>query len=368
MEGTASPNPPPVNVNNGGGGVTPIITPFPSQNGGSTSGALMFQPTSLSLSESGSATYQVRATSSQERNMVVNLETTHPGITINPNRLVFNQNDWQTYQTVTVTASPDAADTNEQATIRHSIPASPGFVAINDAGIVSVTIAHTIVEEEETPEPEPREQAPIVQLPPTDYDRDDDGLIEVSHLAQLHALRFDLNGDGQPDKEEFADDYSQAFPSAIDNTKAQGYELSGDLDFGDNPTSWESIGLFSQPFQAVFEGNGHTIDNLFQDQSDPALFADEPSGLFGVVGNRGQVINLGLEDVSIQGVNWVGALAGLNLGSIGVCSVTGRVEGVNGVGGLVGRNFGDIVLSVADVEVKGVLWVGDLVGIDSQAR
>ena len=210
MEGTASPNPPPVNVNNGGGGVTPIITPFPSQNGGSTSGALMFQPTSLSLSESGSATYQVRATSSQERNMVVNLETTHPGITINPNRLVFNQNDWQTYQTVTVTASPDAADTNEQATIRHSIPASPGFVAINDAGIVSVTIAHTIVEEEETPEPEPREQAPIVQLPPTDYDRDDDGLIEVSHLAQLHALRFDLNGDGQPDKEEFR---RRLFPS-----------------------------------------------------------------------------------------------------------------------------------------------------------
>ena len=251
-----------------------------------------------------------------------------------------------------------------------------------------MAIAHTIVEEEETPEPEPREQAPIVQLPPTDYDLDDDGLIDVSHLAQLHALRFDLNGDGQPDKEEFADDYSQAFPSAIANMGvpadilAQGYELATNLTFDTNGDKtineedafwnkgkgWPSIGSFAEPFQAVFEGNGHTIDNLFQDQSDPAVFANRPNGLFGLIGNRGQVINLGLEDVSIQGVNWVGALAGLNLGSIGVCSVTGRVEGVNGVGGLVGRNFGNIVLSVADVEVKGVLWVSDLIGIDTQRQ
>ncbi len=352
---------PPVNVNIGGA-VVPIITPFPSQNDGLSAKSLMFKTTSLSLSESGSATYQVRATSSQEREMVVNLATSHPGITVNPNRLVFNQNTWQSYQTVTVTASSDAADTNERATIRHSIPESLGFVAINDAGIVSVAIAHTIVEEEETPEPEPREQAPIVQLPPTDYDLDDDGLIDVSHLAQLHALRFDLNGDGQPDKEEFADDYSQAFPSAIDNTKAQGYELAGDLDFGDNPTSWESIGLFSQPFQAVFEGNGHVLSNLFQDQRDPALFADEPSGLFGAVGHRAQVIHVVLEGVEIRGVNWVGALAGLSQGVLVNCSVRGRVVGYNSVGGLVGHNFGEIADSHVRGEVRGETSVGGLVG------
>ena len=80
--------PPPVNVNNGGG-VAPIIVPHLSQNGGSTSYSLMFRPTSLTLSESGSATYQVRATSSPTRDMVVNLATTHSGITLNPNRLTF---------------------------------------------------------------------------------------------------------------------------------------------------------------------------------------------------------------------------------------------------------------------------------------
>ena len=30
----------------------------------------------------------------------------------------------------------------------------------------------------------------------SDYDRDDDGLIEVANLAQLNAIRWDLDGDG----------------------------------------------------------------------------------------------------------------------------------------------------------------------------
>ena len=29
-----------------------------------------------------------------------------------------------------------------------------------------------------------------------DYDTDDDGLIEISNLAQLDAVRYDLSGDG----------------------------------------------------------------------------------------------------------------------------------------------------------------------------
>ena len=60
---------PPVHVNNGGGGrVTPIITPFPSRNGGSTLSPLMLTTSRLSLNEGEAVTYQVRATSSQERN------------------------------------------------------------------------------------------------------------------------------------------------------------------------------------------------------------------------------------------------------------------------------------------------------------
>ena len=34
---------------------------------------------------------------------------------------------------------------------------------------------------------------------PTDYDTDNDGLIEVDSLAKLNAMRWDLNGDGVVD-------------------------------------------------------------------------------------------------------------------------------------------------------------------------
>ena len=37
------------------------------------------------------------------------------------------------------------------------------------------------------------------QTTPIDYDSDNDGLIEVSSLAQLNAIRWDLDGDGNPD-------------------------------------------------------------------------------------------------------------------------------------------------------------------------
>ncbi len=360
----------------------PIVTSTPSAGA-----SLMFRPTSLSLSESGSATYQVRATASQNRNMIVNIATTHTGITINPNRLTFNSYNWQTYQTVTVTASADASDISEQASIRHSIPGSEGFAAINDAGIVSITLAPTIVEEpngEDMIEPEPvdPEPEPPTNSEPVDYDQDDDGLIEVSNLAQLNAIRFDLNGDGQPDQEAFADAYSQAFPSAIanmgipNNAPAQGYELTSDLDFDTNHNGhaeeadafwnkghgWQSIGLFAHPFQAVLAGNGHTIHNLFQDQSDASRFAGKPSGLLGALGNRGQVVGLGLEEVDIKGVNWVGAIAGLSQGVISHCSVSGQVVGSNSVGGLVGHNFGNIAHSFVNAEVSGVVGVSVFVG------
>ncbi len=201
-------------------------------------------------------------------------------------------------------------------------------------------------------------------------------------MTQLNAIRWDLNGDGQPDKEEFAKAYNQAFPSAIDNmgipnnTQAQGYELTTNLHFDSHKNNradeadpfwnqgngWQSIGVFANPFQAVLEGNNHGIVNLFQDQSEAALFYEKPSGLFGAIGKRGQVVNVGLEGVHIQGVNFVGALAGLNQGLIRNCSVRGRVAGANSVGGLVGHNFGHIADSHVHAAVLGNIGVGGLVG------
>ncbi len=349
---------------------------------------LIFNTSELNLAEGQTAMYQVRGVSARSpfvSDMIVRIRSNHPQVVVEPQTLVFTTTTLLRFQAVQVRAAAHAADIGEPISIVHSIDASEGFTAHENAGALSVTISSTAAEiETDKRGVEVSLENTIIepQLPPTDYDRDDDGLIDVSNLAQLHALRFDLNGDGQPDKEEVAAAYKQAFPSAIANMgvpnhiQAQGYELATNLTFDTNGDKtineedgfwnkgkgWPSIGSFSEPFQAVFEGNGHTIDNLFQNQSAPALFANEPSGLFGAVGHRAQIVHVVLEGVEIRGVNWVGALAGLSQGVLVNCSVRGRVVGYNSVGGLVGHNFGEIADSHVRGEVRGETSVGGLVG------
>ena len=66
-----------------------------------------------------------------------------------------------------------------------------------------------------------------------DYDGDDDGLIEVTTVAQLGAIRWDLNGDGAVDPGGDAASYGAAFPNAMVSplmgcatTGCVGYELT----------------------------------------------------------------------------------------------------------------------------------------------
>ena len=77
----------------------------------------------------------------------------------------------------------------------------------------------------------------------TDYDTDDDGLIEVDSLAKLNAIRYDTDGNGQVSSGD-ATNYAAGFPnfnaaSCPDGPDAgsaasydcTGYELTADLDF-----------------------------------------------------------------------------------------------------------------------------------------
>ena len=73
----------------------------------------------------------------------------------------------------------------------------------------------------------------------TDYDTDDDGLIEITELEQLDAIRHDLNGDGVPTTDG-ATAYAAAFSTVGDRqacgglTGCVGYELADNLDFDTN--------------------------------------------------------------------------------------------------------------------------------------
>lgn len=49
--------------------------------------------------------------------------------------------------------------------------------------------------------------------PKVDYDTDDDRLIDITALAHLNAMRYDLRGSGDPSDADSAN-YAAAFPNA----------------------------------------------------------------------------------------------------------------------------------------------------------
>ena len=218
-------------------------------------------------------------------------------------------------------------------------------------------------------------------VPRVDYDADDDGLIEISNLEQLDAVRYDLNGDGSPDANDNPAKFLLAFPSPASNMGCpaggcSGYELTRDLDFtdpdsyasgsvdwgwskGEGDEGWLPIGINFERFGSTLEGNDHTISNLF-------IYRDvDYVGLFGGINSQGSLRGIGLEEVDIDGRSNTGSLAGGNEGRILDCYATGRVSGVRQVGGLVGSNnkrFGTIVDSYSAAMVSGSVNIGGLAG------
>ena len=209
-----------------------------------------------------------------------------------------------------------------------------------------------------------------------DYDTDDDGLIEITSLAQLDVIRHDLDGDGVSTHA----DHAAMFPNPAPGMgclyrECAGYELDADLNFDTNSNGeadagdaywndaygWLPIGdpETAYRFNAVFDGNGHTIANLFIRWPDANYI-----GLFRATGADADIRNVRLAGVEVSGRNWVGGLAGSNGGSISGSSAAGRVSGIKGIGGLAGHNYGSVSDSYATGAVSGGgQYVGGLVGV-----
>ena len=211
------------------------------------------------------------------------------------------------------------------------------------------------------------------------YDTDADGLIEITTLAQLDAIRHDLDGDGVP-ASAGADAYRAAFPDAFLETDAQvrcvlqcrGYELTADLDFDTNGSGspdagdtywnggagWNPIAPSgSTGFETTFEGNGRTVRNLFIDRP-----AEPDVGLFGRLRGSSGIRGVGVTQADVTGLRDVGALAGSARAPVTASYATGRVTGESGVGGLVGQSYSTIKASYATGRVSGTRAVGGLVG------
>ena len=223
-----------------------------------------------------------------------------------------------------------------------------------------------------------------------DYDSDGDGLIEVDNLAQLHVIRWDLDGDGTPTGDS-GSNHAAAYPKPADSmgcpsTGCKGYELTTDLDFDTNNNGevgpgddyWNNSSGFypiGAVYTAIFDGNNHTISNFHHKAGTGQTGGNH--GLFQEVGRTGEIRGLRLVDVTLtaqRDLASVGALAGVVKGRVTRSSATGTVDtGTSGAdaGGLVGVLVKDttrgsptptITDSYAVATVLGNRNVGGLVG------
>jgi len=201
-----------------------------------------------------------------------------------------------------------------------------------------------------------------------DYDLDDDGLIEINSLADLDEIRNNLDGTGL---------YGDSTGCPVDG--CIGFELTTTLDFDTNAdgvmdandaywnegNGWEPIGNSSSlVFQAIFNGNGYQIRNLYIDR-----ISTDYVGLFGFIsGESAQLRNVGLtgELTRVVGDDHVGGLVGyaINAATIEQSYVTGAVTGDWYVGGVAGRLYSNSIMnnSFATGAVTGDYSVGGLVG------
>ena len=205
----------------------------------------------------------------------------------------------------------------------------------------------------------------------TDYDTDDDGLIEISTLAQLNAIRHDDNGDGYASVAGY-NVYHAAFSNRDTSSGGRmgcpsgvcaGYELMADLDFDTNGNGradsddayWNggagwaainggSLGV-SEAFNTVFEGNGHTISNLYISGTA------QQNGLFGNTRSSAAIRNVGVKDATVSGSNQTAILVGDNRGAIAASWTSGSVSGAINIGGLAGRNRGAITACYSTASV-----------------
>jgi hypothetical protein len=181
----------------------------------------------------------------------------------------------------------------------------------------------------------------------SDYDLDNDGLIEINDLSDLNEIRNNLDG-----KSLYGS--SKGCPEE----GCSGFELTQDLDFDTNQNGridegdtywnanaagvgegWKPIGDYGKDFRANFDGNGYRILNLYINRPT-ALYV----GLFGRFSGD-ELTGVGLTGrlTSIVGSSNTGAL----IGAVGIrfnvkvskSYSTGRVVGTLDVGGLIGDAY-----------------------------
>ena len=273
---------------------------------------------------------------------------------------------WSAWASLTLAAAASPCPTNDGEP-----PPPPSLPALNPTPTATPTPPTA-----PTPSPTPTPTPTHTPTGTSDYDADQDGLIEVSNLAQLAAIRADLNGDGVSPVPAYAAAFPNAMPGMGCPVICTGYELVADLDFDTNGNGkadagdaywndgagWIPIGDLQHQFTADFDGNNHTIANLYIN-SYINRSEDYDAGLFGYA-SRNSIKQVGIISATVSGSGNAGGLIGShNGGTVSDSYATGSVSSSHHVGGLVGASYdGAISGSYAAGVVSGGQNAGGLVG------
>ena len=308
----------------------------------------------VALTEGGTGTYTVTLESPPTGNVTVTVTSDHNAVTVDSDStpltrtLTFSTTTWNTPQTVTLTAVADNADTVDEVALVTNVATNGGYSSSTAA---NRTVRATVADDD--------------ARTGTDYDTDDDGLIEIDSLAKFNAVRYDLDGNGSTNA-----NYVAAFPSpAADygcpdtNDSNQtgnctGYELVIDLDLdtdGDGGThtsgtsdsgdayhnsgnGWDGFGsdTVTDAYRATFKGNGHVIRNLLIRGINGSTHR---RGLFQVL-QGGRIEGLGLRDVfSLNAAGHGAPLVGwMNTSTVVACWSSGTIWGPN-QGAIIGTQW-----------------------------
>ena len=87
---------------------------------------ITFTPASLTVGEAGVGTYGVRLNAAPTADVTVAISSSNPDVTVMPNSLTFTSSNWETEQTVDVTAAEDADAADDTANLRHR-PSGGGY-------------------------------------------------------------------------------------------------------------------------------------------------------------------------------------------------------------------------------------------------
>ena len=120
---------------------------------------------------------------------------------------------------------------------------------------------------------------------------------------------------------------------------------------------WTPMGDHVNPYIGRFDGDGHTISGLKFNDTDKNYV-----GLFEDVGYGGKITGVGVVNSNFTGNGYVGAISGVNGGTIANCYNKSTVGGNYDVGGICGYNDGIVAGSYNAGSVSGDYAIGGICG------